>query len=156
MVESFLATGKDFSSSESSRLIWLGDGVSEVVRKSKTGKEEFVLSCYAAGKFKEIITDQKQTRFVFALIEKAKPSNEPFTFKEAEDLFREITGPTSEKMLKSAVWKGLIKMALVGRPGWRLMRRDAVHIARDHDPLGGSRYLHWSHLFVRTMGNRGG
>lgn len=113
LVESFLVTNRDAISLKSSNVIWLGDGLSEVSRKTKAGKEEVVLTCYSAGKVKEIVTDQKQARFAFALIEKVNPATNPFTLGEAEDLFTEITGAASEKMVKSIVWKGLGKMGLV-------------------------------------------
>ena len=113
LVESFLVTGKDVIFLKSNRMIWLGDGMSQVVRETKAGKEEVVLTVYSAGEVKEIITDQQQALFAFALIEKAKPAKDPFTFGEAEELFTEITGATSEKMVNSTVWKGLDKIGLV-------------------------------------------
>ena len=113
LIESFLVTRGAVLSSKSGSVIWLGDGMSEEVRKTNTGNEEVVLTCYAAGKAKEIITDQKQARFALALIEKAKPTSTPYSFEEAGELFTEITGVSAEKMVKSAVWKGLGKMGLV-------------------------------------------
>jgi len=113
LVESFLVTSKEVTSLKSSNILWLGDGMCQVVRKSKTGKEETVLTCYSGCEIQEIITDQNQARFAFALIERAKPASDPLSFGEAEDLFNEITGATTEKMVKSPVWKGLSKMGLV-------------------------------------------
>jgi hypothetical protein len=113
LVESFLVTSKDLVFLKSNSVIWLGDGMREVLRKNKAGKEEVVLTCYAAGEVKEIVTDQKQALFASALIEKAIPVGNPFSFREAEELFTEITGVSAEKMVKSAVWKGLSKMGLV-------------------------------------------
>ncbi len=112
-VESFLVTNRAENTTKNSRLIWLGDGLSQTVRKAKSGGEEFVLSCYSGSDITEIITDRKQTDFAFALIEKSKPRNNPFTFDESEVLFSTITGTASEKMVKSRVWKGLRSAGLI-------------------------------------------
>jgi hypothetical protein len=113
MVESFLVTNRESLSGNSNRIIWLGDGLSELVRTGKTGREEVVLTLYSAGKVKEIVTDQKQAQFAFVLIEKAKPTNAAFFVADVESLFTEITGTTSDKMIKSPVWKGLRSMGLI-------------------------------------------
>lgn len=113
LIESFLVTKRDEDISESSRVIWLGDGVCEVLGKSKMGKEETVITIYSGVETKEIITDQKQARFAISLIEKANLAKEIFSFAEAKTLFSEATGTSSEKMIKSAVWKMLRKDGLV-------------------------------------------
>ena len=113
LIESSLVTRKDDDIAGNSRVIWLGDGVSQSLRKLKTGKEELVLTCYFGAETKEVITDQKQIRFAFSLVEKANLKNNPFSFEEAQKTFSEITDTSSEKMIKSAVWKALRKTGLV-------------------------------------------
>jgi len=113
LVESFLVTKRDEDIPATSRLIWLGDGISESLRIAKTGKEEVIVTCYSGTETKEVVTDQKQARFAISLIEKANLANKLFSFGEAEVLFTNLTDVSSAKMIRSMIWKMLRKNGLV-------------------------------------------
>lgn len=113
MVESLLVTNRDEDIASTSRLVWLGDGISQSFRKNKSGRVEVVLTCYAGNVVKEVLTDEKQARFAIALIEKTQQHHSPFSFGDVEALYKEITGATTDKVVKSPVWKTLRKNGLV-------------------------------------------
>ena len=113
IVDSYIGPKRAKSFLKSSRLIWLGDGLSLMSKENKYKKEVNYLTCYIEDDVEDISSEVNETSFAFELIKKANPKNSPFSFGEAEELYRNCTGNATVEMINAEVWETLAIFGLV-------------------------------------------